>query len=162
MPPTDDDGVPAFWRALGLPGLADIHVHFLPPRMLRGVAPAYLDEAGPLVGVTWPIRYRWTDGERIAHLAAMGVRMFSALAYSHRRDMAEDLNDWTLAFAKATPGCLPSGDVLPRARGTRLRSAGRRRWGGHLHPPPGWRLPARASQLDAVWGAAGRSGRPPW
>ncbi len=62
MPPTDDDGVPAFWRALGLPGLADIHVHFLPPRMLRRVW-AYFDEAGPLVGVTWPIRYRWTDGD---------------------------------------------------------------------------------------------------
>ena len=112
MPPTDDDGVPAFWRALGLPGLADIHVHFLPPRMLRRVW-AYFDEAGPLVGVTWPIRYRWTDGERTAHLAAMGVRMFSALAYAHRPDMAEDLNDWTLAFAKATPGCLPSATFYP-------------------------------------------------
>ena len=57
--------MPAFWRVLGLPGLADVHVHFLPPRMLRRVW-AYFDEAGPLVGVTWPIRYRWTDEERVA------------------------------------------------------------------------------------------------
>ncbi len=98
--------MPAFWQALGLPGLAGVHVHFLPPRMLRRVW-AYFDEAGPLVGVTWPIRYRWTDGERVAHLASMGVRMFSALAYAHRPDMAEDLNAWTLAFTKATAGCLP-------------------------------------------------------
>jgi hypothetical protein len=25
--------VPAFCRALGIPGLADVHVHFLPPRL---------------------------------------------------------------------------------------------------------------------------------
>lgn len=32
--PTTDAEVPAYWRALGLPGLADIHVHFLPEPML--------------------------------------------------------------------------------------------------------------------------------
>ena len=110
--PARDADVPAFWQALGLPGLAGVHVHFLPPRMLRRVW-AYFDEACPLVGVTWPIRYRWTDGERVAHLASMGVRMFSALAYAHRPDMAEDLNAWTLAFAKATSGCLPSATFYP-------------------------------------------------
>jgi hypothetical protein len=108
---TDDD-VPAFWQALGLPGLADIHVHFLPPRMLRRVW-AYFDEAGPLVGVPWPIQYKWPDEERVAHLRHMGVRMFSALAYAHRPGMAEDLNTWTLGFAQATPGCLPSATFFP-------------------------------------------------
>jgi cytosine/adenosine deaminase-related metal-dependent hydrolase len=68
--PAHDEDVPALWRALGLPGLADVHVHFLPPRMLRRVW-AYFDEAGPLVGVTWPIRYRWTDEECVAHLASL-------------------------------------------------------------------------------------------
>jgi hypothetical protein len=33
---------------------------------------------GPLVGVSWPIRYKWSDADRVAHLRAMGVRMFSA------------------------------------------------------------------------------------
>ena len=28
-----DEDVPAWWHALGLPGLFDVHVHFLPPRM---------------------------------------------------------------------------------------------------------------------------------
>ncbi|MEO9240240.1 MAG: amidohydrolase, partial [Jatrophihabitantaceae bacterium] len=27
----DDAQVPLVWQQLGLPGLADIHVHFLPP-----------------------------------------------------------------------------------------------------------------------------------
>jgi dihydroorotase-like cyclic amidohydrolase len=29
-PPEDDDDVPRYWRELGLPGLVDVHVHFLP------------------------------------------------------------------------------------------------------------------------------------
>jgi len=105
-------------------GLADIHTHFLPPRMLRGLA--YFDTAGPLVGVSWPIRYKWSDEERVAHLRSMGVRMFSALAYAHRPDMAADLNAWTLAFGRPRP--VPAvGDVLSRTRGdaVRARRAGR-------------------------------------
>jgi hypothetical protein len=111
LPPEDAD-LPAFCRALGVPGLADIHVHFLPPRMLRRVWD-YFEAAGPLVGVSWPIRYKWSDGERVAHLRSMGVRMFSALAYAYRPDMAADLNAWTLAFARANPGCLPSATFYP-------------------------------------------------
>ena len=111
-PPEEDADVPAFCRALGVPGLADIHTHFLPPRMLRKVW-AYFDQAGPLVGVSWLIRYKWSDADRVAHLRAMGVRMFSALAYAHRPDMAADLNAWTLAFARNTPGCLPSATFYP-------------------------------------------------
>jgi uncharacterized protein len=110
--PGDDADVPGFCRALGVPGLADVHTHFLPPRMLRRVW-EYFDASGPLIGVSWPIRYKWSDAERVAHLRAMGVRMFSALAYAHRPDMAADLNAWTMAFAKATPGCLPSATFYP-------------------------------------------------
>ena len=32
-PPEDDADVPRYWRELGLPGLVDTHVHFLPPRV---------------------------------------------------------------------------------------------------------------------------------
>jgi cytosine/adenosine deaminase-related metal-dependent hydrolase len=110
--PEEDEDVPGFWRALGLPGLADVHVHFLPPRLLRRVW-QYFDEAGPLVGVSWPIRYKWSDAARVAHLRSMGVRMFSALAYAHRPGMAADLNEWTLEFGRATPGCLPSATFYP-------------------------------------------------
>ena len=110
--PAQDEDVPAFWRALGRPGLADVHTHFLPPRMLRRVW-EYFEAAGPLLGRRWPIQYKGSDEERVAQLRAMGVRMFSALAYAHRPGMAADLNAWTMAFAKATPGCLPSATFYP-------------------------------------------------
>jgi hypothetical protein len=110
--PGEDADMLAFCRALGVPGLADGHVHFLPPRLLRRVW-EYFDAAGPLVGTTWPIRYRWPDEQRVAHLGALGVRAFSALAYAHRPGMAADLNAWTLEFARATPGCLPSATFYP-------------------------------------------------
>lgn len=107
------DGDLAGWAAgLGLPGIADVHTHFLPPRMMRRVW-AHFDAAGPLIGRPWPITYRWSDGERVRHLRSMGVRVFSALAYAHRPGMAADVNDWTLAFAEATPECLPSMTFFP-------------------------------------------------
>jgi predicted TIM-barrel fold metal-dependent hydrolase len=152
LAPADDADIPAFCRALGVPGLADIHVHFLPPRMLRRVW-EYFDAAGPLVGVSWPIRYKWSDEERVAHLRAIGVRMFSALAYAHRPDMAAGLNAWTLAFAQATPGCLPSATFYPEPGAAdyvrQALDAGARIFKVHLQVggfAPGDPL------LDPVWG----------
>src|SRR5437762_2914480 len=66
-PPDEDEQVPAFWQALGLPGLIDVHVHFMPSWLLQRVW-AHFDAAGPLVGLAWPIRYRWSDDERVAYL----------------------------------------------------------------------------------------------
>jgi predicted TIM-barrel fold metal-dependent hydrolase len=159
-PPDEDADLPAFCRALGLPGLADIHVHFLPPRLLRRVW-EYFDAAGPLVGVSWPVRYKWSDEERVAHLRSMGVRMFSALAYAHRPDMAADLNAWTLAFARANPGCLPSATFFPEPGAARYvraaLDAGARIFKVHLQVggfPPG------DPQLHEVWGLLAEAGVP--
>jgi predicted TIM-barrel fold metal-dependent hydrolase len=110
--PATDEDVPAFCGALGIPGLADVHTHFLPPRMMQRVW-AYFEEGGPLIGSAWPIQYRWPDEDRVAHLRAMNVQLFSALAYAHRPDMAADLNAWTMEFAKNTAGCLPSATFYP-------------------------------------------------
>jgi hypothetical protein len=152
LAPEEDSDVPGFWRALGVPGLADVHVHFLPPRLLRRVW-QYFDEAGPLIGASWPIRYRWSDAERVAHLRSMGVRMFSALAYAHRAGMAADLNEWTLAFGRDTPGCLPSATFYPEpgvARYVReALDAGARIFKVHLQV--GGFAPDDP-QLDEVWG----------
>ncbi|WP_309223301.1 amidohydrolase family protein [Micromonospora sp. CP22] len=117
-----DAGVPRFWQHLGLPGLADVHVHFLPPRMRRRVW-EHFDSAGPLVGVEWPIRYRWSDEDRVEHLRRLGVRAFSALAYAHLPGMAEQLNQWTLDFARHTPGCLPSATFFPEPQAARYVAA---------------------------------------
>jgi predicted TIM-barrel fold metal-dependent hydrolase len=160
LPPEEDADVPGFCRALGVPGLADIHIHFMPPRMLRRVW-EYFDAAGPLVGVSWPIRYKWTDAERVAHLRSMGVRMFSALAYAHRPDMAADLNAWTLAFAAATPGCLPSATFYPEPGVTRYvrqaLEAGARIFKIHLQVGG---FSPDDPLLDQVWGLLAEAGIP--
>jgi hypothetical protein len=108
----NDDEVPAWWARLGLPGLFDVHVHFLPPRMQARVW-HHFDSAGPLIGREWPIRYRGSEEERVALLRDLGVRRFSALAYAHLPGMAEGLNDWAAAFADRVPECLRSGTFFP-------------------------------------------------
>jgi predicted TIM-barrel fold metal-dependent hydrolase len=156
----EDTDIPGFCRALGIPGLADVHTHFLPPRMLRRVW-EYFDEGGPLLGVKWPIRYRWSDEARVEHLATMGVRLFSALAYAHRPDMAADLNDWTLSFARQTPGCLPSATFYPEpAVATYVAQAldgGARIFKVHLQV--GGFSPADPL-LDPVWDTLAQTGTP--
>jgi predicted TIM-barrel fold metal-dependent hydrolase len=97
---------------LGLPGLFDVHTHFLPPRVMAKVRHQF-DSAGPLIGTVWPLAYRGPDEELVATLRAFGVRRFSALPYAHRPDMAEFLNDWAFDFAARSPGCLRSATFYP-------------------------------------------------
>jgi hypothetical protein len=155
-----DDDVPAFWAGLGLPGLFDVHTHFLPPRMERRVW-AHFDAAGPLLGRSWPIRYRSDVSDRIGTLAKLGVRAFSALAYAHKPDMAADLNAWTLGFAARTPGCLRSATFFPEpgvAGYTRDALTG----GAQifkLHLQVGGFDP-RDPALDEVWGLLASTGTP--
>ena len=47
----EDAEVPEFWRALGIPGLVDAHVHFMPERVLRKVW-AFFERLGD-----WPVVY---------------------------------------------------------------------------------------------------------
>jgi imidazolonepropionase-like amidohydrolase len=44
-PPDETARVTAFWRELGLPGLVDVHTHFMPEPMLAKVW-AYFDAVG--------------------------------------------------------------------------------------------------------------------
>ncbi len=111
MQPEDDARVPGFWRELGLPGLIDLHVHFLPERVLRKVWD-YFDRAGAH-GWDWPIWYRTGEAERLATLRTLGVKAFPALAYPHKPAMAAWLNEWTAEFAARTPDCLPSATFYP-------------------------------------------------
>jgi hypothetical protein len=62
-----------FWESLGLPGLFDVHVHFLPPS-IQAVVYAVFDSAGPKIGRESQIRYRQDHAERVEILRAMGVR----------------------------------------------------------------------------------------
>lgn len=107
-----DAEVPAWWQALGLPGLFDVHTHFLPEPVQRKVF-AQFDQAGPKIGRPWPIRYRGTHEERVAQLRALGVRRFSSLPYAHRPGIATYLNDWARGFSADVPDCLWSATFFP-------------------------------------------------
>jgi len=102
----------AFWCRLGLPGLFDVHVHFLPEPVQRKVW-AQFDLAGPKIGRPWPIRYRGTTDERVEQLRRLGVRRFSALPYAHRPGIAAYLNDWARGLAEDVPECLWSATFYP-------------------------------------------------
>lgn len=102
----------AFWQDLGLPGLYDVHVHFLPPNVQAKVY-AQFDQAGPKIGREWPIRYRGSHEERVERLRAFGVRRFSALPYAHRPGIAAHLNEWARDFAETVPECLWSATFYP-------------------------------------------------
>ncbi len=112
LQPASDAQVPAFWQELGLPGLIDVHVHFLPPNFMARVW-AYFESRGPLVGVDWPIRYQGSDAERVQQLRQMGVRRFGALPYAHRAGVATYLNEWARDFSAAHPDNLRSATFFP-------------------------------------------------
>jgi hypothetical protein len=155
-----DEQGPALWRRLGLPGLCDVHVHFLPPRMQRRVW-AHFDEAGPLIGRSWPIAYRWPETDRVEHLRRLGVRRFTALSYAHRPKMAADLTAWALEFAQRTPECAPSGTFYPEPGVLddvrRALDCGVRVF--KLHAQVGG-FDLREPVLDPVWGLLAEAGVP--
>ena len=101
-----------FWTRLGLPGVIDVHTHFMPERVLQKVW-AYFDSAGPLTGREWPIEYRADEQTRLETLRRFGVRRFTSLVYPHRTDMAAWLNEWTADFAQRTPDCLHTATFFP-------------------------------------------------
>lgn len=158
--PLTDADVPGWWRALGLPGLLDVHVHFLPERMREKVW-AQFDQAGPLIGRDWPIRYRGSDEDRLARLRALGVRRFSALSYAHRPGMAEWLNAWAADFADAVPECLRSATLFPEP-GVEDYVARRVESGAQVfkvHVQVGG-FDLRDPALDRAWGVLAEAGVP--
>lgn len=110
----DAAAVRAAAAALGLPGIVDVHTHFMPRNVLDKVW-AYFDAAGPLVGRRWPIRYRHDEDERVAQLRDFGVLAFTSMLYPHRAGMAEWLNAWAAEFAARTPDCLHTATFFPEA-----------------------------------------------
>ncbi|MFF0778085.1 amidohydrolase family protein [Streptomyces sp. NPDC003720] len=102
-----------FWNGLGIPGLIDVHTHFMPERVLHKVW-AYFDAQGPLTaGLQWPIAYRKAEEERTSLLRSFGVRAFTSMLYPHKPGMARWLNDWAAGFARRTPDCLHTATLFP-------------------------------------------------
>jgi uncharacterized protein len=155
-----DAAVPDWAAAHGLPGLYDVHVHFLPPPVMARVW-EHFDTAGPLIGREWPISYRGSDAERVEQLRALGVRRFSALPYAHRPGIAEYLNEWAAELSFDVPECLSSATFYPEPdaaayvaarieRGTQIFKA---------HVQVG-NFDVRDPLLDKVWGLLADAGTP--
>jgi hypothetical protein len=110
--PADDDEVADWVRGLGVPGIVDLHVHFLPERMLRKVWD-YFDQAEQNYGMAWPVHYKLSEADRLAVLGKLGLRAFAPLAYPHKPGMAEWLTSWVTEFAAGVPNAVPTATIFP-------------------------------------------------
>jgi uncharacterized protein len=107
-----DEQLPRVWRELGIPGVVDAHVHFMPDRLQQRVW-AYFDRGGPLLGRPIPVTYRLSEQQRIDRLRQMGVRAWTALVYPHKAGMAATLNDWGVGFAARVPEAIQTATFFP-------------------------------------------------
>lgn len=85
----DIQQVRRIWEALALPGIIDVHTHFMPKQVMDKV---------------W--RYFGSNGR-------FGVRWFTSLVYPHKPKMAEWLNQRAAQFAASTPDCLSTATFYP-------------------------------------------------
>jgi uncharacterized protein len=142
--------VTAFWRELGLPGLIDLHVHFMPQNVLTKVWAFFTQGQA---GGRWPIEYQLPEPHRVALLRAFGVRRFGALLYPHKPGMAAWLNDWAALFAQRTPDALHTATFYPEpgaaAYVTKAIADGARLFKAHVQVGG---YDPRDALLDEVWG----------
>ncbi|GLY76563.1 amidohydrolase family protein [Actinoallomurus iriomotensis] len=158
-PPSDDSDIPGFWRSLGLPGLIDVHTHFMPDNVLRKVR-AYFDRFDE-AGLSWSARYRSDEPDRLALLRSFGVRRFTALLYPHRPGMAEWLNGWGAEFAARTPDALRTATFFAEPSAARYveeaLASGTRVFKAHVQVGG---YDPRDPLLEPVWGLLAEAGVP--
>lgn len=154
------DDVVRFRERLGLPGLIDVHTHFMPEKVLRKVW-AYFDAVGPLTGMEWPITYRQDEDERLALLRSFGVLRFTSMLYPHKPGMAAWLNGWAAGFAERVPDCLHTATFFPEegveAYVTQALEGGARVFKSHLQVGA---YDPNDPLLDPVWGLLAEAGVP--
>jgi predicted TIM-barrel fold metal-dependent hydrolase len=148
----ESETVRRIWESLCLPGIVDVHTHFMPKNVMDKVW-QYFDAAGPLVGRPWPIAYRTDEAARLETLRAFGVRAFTSLIYPHKPQMAAWLNQWSAQFAAANPDCLSTATFFPEpGAGTYVHAAidgGVRVFKAHVQVG---RYDPTDPLLDDVWG----------
>ncbi|MBB4685909.1 amidohydrolase family protein [Amycolatopsis jiangsuensis] len=158
--PASDADVARWTASLGLDGLVDLHVHFLPKSVMDKVW-AYFDRAEEHYGTAWPVHYRTPEPERVETLRALGVRHFAPLVYPHKPGMAEWLTSWALEFAEQVPEAVPTGTFYPEPVAASsveaaLR-AGARCFKAHVQVGA---YDPRDELLAPVWGALAEAGVP--
>lgn len=112
MPPQTDEEIQAYITALGIPGIIDLHVHFMPDRVQQKVW-GFFDRLPDFDQPAWPIAYRYTDEERVRILRDIGVTAFSTLNYAHRPGMAAWLNEYSKTFAAEHEDAIQSATFFP-------------------------------------------------
>jgi uncharacterized protein len=160
LPPDEAAQVRQRLADLDLPGLIDVHTHFMPEPVLRKVW-AYFDAVGPMTGRPWPIAYRLPEAERVARLEAFGVQRFTSLLYPHKAGMAARLNEWARDFAARTPACLSSATFFPEPEAGRYVAeaidGGARIFKAHVQVGD---YDPNDPLLDPVWGTLVDAGTP--
>ncbi|WP_410666306.1 amidohydrolase family protein [Amycolatopsis sp. lyj-84] len=158
--PASDAEIPGWVSALGIDGLVDLHLHFLPKPVMDKVW-AYFDQAEEHYGMAWPVHYRTSEEERIATLRSFGVRKFAPLVYPHKPGMAEWLTSWALEFAERVPDAVPTGTFYPEPSALSVVDgalrAGARCFKAHVQVGA---YDPRDELLDGVWGALADAGVP--
>ncbi|MER6664927.1 amidohydrolase family protein [Amycolatopsis japonica] len=158
--PASDAEIPGWISALGIDGLVDLHLHFLPKPVMDKVW-AYFDQAEEHYGMAWPVHYRTTEEERVETLRSFGVRRFAPLVYPHKPGMAEWLTSWALEFAERVPEAVPTGTFYPEPGALSVVDgalrAGARCFKAHVQVGA---YDPRDELLDGVWGALADAGVP--
>jgi uncharacterized protein len=144
---TDGD-IPGFTGKLGIPGIVDAHVHFMPDRLQDAVW-RWFDGLTP----EWPVTYRSPAADRLATLTRLGVRHHTALAYAHRPGMLRFLNAYTMELADSQEPVIPSFTIFPEpgagAETARCLKAGGRCVKVHLQVGG---FDATDPLIDEAWG----------
>ncbi|AGM03840.1 amidohydrolase family protein [Amycolatopsis keratiniphila] len=158
--PASDAEIPGWISALGIDGLVDLHLHFLPKPVMDKVW-AYFDRAEEHYGMAWPVHYRTSEEERVETLRSFGVRRFAPLVYPHKPGMAEWLTSWALEFAERVPEAVPTGTFYPEPGALSVVDgalrAGARCFKAHVQVGA---YDPRDELLDGVWGALADAGVP--
>ncbi|OXM49328.1 amidohydrolase family protein [Amycolatopsis alba] len=158
--PASDAEIPEWISALGIDGLVDLHLHFLPKPVMDKVW-AYFDQAEEHYGMAWPVYYRTSEEERVETLRSFGVRRFAPLVYPHKPGMAEWLTSWALEFAERVPDAVPTGTFYPEPSALSVVDnalrAGARCFKAHVQVGA---YDPRDELLDGVWGALADAGVP--
>lgn len=148
-----DARVPDVWGELGLPGLADIHVHFMPERVLTKVR-AYFAHAGDHYGRDWPVHYLGDEPTRLSQVRALGLRGIPSLCYPHKPGMAAWLNTWCAEFAARVPDAVHSATFYSEPEAATYvpaaLDAGARLFKAHVQVGA---YDPTDPLLDPVWGA---------
>lgn len=158
--PDEAKDVRAVWRSFGLPGIIDVHTHFMPQAVIDKVW-AYFDGVLPSTGIDWSITYRSDESTRVRTLDDFGVQKFTSMIYPHKPEMAEWLNSWAHDFAVRTPQCLSTATFFPEASAPRYVGEsidrGVRIFKSHIQVGD---YDPNSAILDQVWGQIEDAGLP--